>query len=173
MLTTAAADQHTAPAADGHNKAPVAAYETSLLRDEITKKRKLKEIEDLKLATATDVRFTASFLGAGQKQCGGTECAKRRKLLLDKVSVLGAGLSAQQRGNFCWFKEEYDKAGQQFFGDEWPDQLLRKVKGVLDALPHRGDAFSRFVYSEERNFFTEEYGLTVPPTRGAMLALQN
>ena len=144
------------------------------LKDDIAKKRKtLEKIERITKASGEAKRFTPSFLGKGRRNCGGKDFAKRRKQLLDQYALLGDGLSPPQLANFDWFKDEYDAAGLAEHREEWPELFLKKLKGVLDQLANRGDAFSRFVYDEERLYFEGAVGLTVPPPGAPRLALQN
>ena len=102
--------------------------------------------------------FTIEDLGGG-----GGRGKKQRLELLDRLSRLGAGLAAQQRNDFDWFKKAWDTKMSDEHGDAWPGLLGGWVQQVLsDHAAGTSNAFSVFVHFETVRVFHEEVALYVP-----------
>ena len=102
--------------------------------------------------------FTIEDLGGG-----GGRGKKQRLELLDRLSRLGAGLAAQQRNDFDWFKKAWDTKMSDEHGDAWPGLLGGWVQQVLsDHAAGISNAFSVFVHFETVRVFHEEVALYVP-----------
>ena len=95
------------------------------------------------------------------KNVGGTTGSKRRGDVLEKIARLHP-LPAEQRASFTWFKTEWDRLCTEKHGNAWPDLFLRKVKGVIDKLPADPNAFSVFLFDEQRKVFKDHVALVVP-----------
>ena len=102
--------------------------------------------------------FTIEGLGEG----GGR--GKRQRLeLLDRMSKIGAGLAAQQRNDFEWFKKQWDTKMSEDHGDAWPVVLGGWLQQVLsDHETGTPNAFSVFVHFETVRVFHEQVALYVP-----------
>ena len=74
---------------------------------------------------------------------GGVKGRSKRFEVLDRLSRLGAGLSAGQRNDWPWFKEARDAAMVKVHQDTWAEQFSRWMQQVLG--DERGSAFSEFV----------------------------
>ena len=80
------------------------------------------------------------------------------------MSRLGNGLDTDVRNNFSWFVTEWDKVCCEKHKDDLPEIFMRKLQGVLNALPANPKAFTHFIQEEERLHFKGMYALTVPPS---------
>ena len=69
--------------------------------------------------------------------------------VLDRMSLLGAGLSAEQTRDFDFFKSHWDDANEKVMAATWPQKFAELAQQVQDAICV-GDpnAFSKFVHSE-------------------------
>ena len=74
---------------------------------------------------------------------------KVRHEVLDRMSLLGAGLSAEQTRDFEFFKSHWDDVNETEMAAEWPRKFAELTQQVQDAIT-AGDpnAFSKFVHSE-------------------------
>ena len=108
------------------------------------------------------MHVTAELLGKGQRKLGGQKCTKRRWEVLDRYATLGTPLTAEQRANFNWFKDEWDRTCREKYQQEWPDRFLCKLQGVLNKLYTDPTAFSKFMFDEERKIFGGTRALMVP-----------
>ena len=72
------------------------------------KKRALLETEQALEAKRAVKAFTLHDLGDGRAKGGGAECKKNRAQVLDRLGRLGQGMSAAQRNDFLWFKDDWD-----------------------------------------------------------------
>ena len=102
--------------------------------------------------------FTIEDLGGG-----GGRGKKQRLELLDRMSKIGAGLAAQQRNDFEWFKKQWDTKMSEDHGDAWPVVLGGWLQQVLsDHETGTPNAFSVFVHFETVRVFHEQVALYVP-----------
>ena len=70
------------------------------------------------------------------------------------------------------FRDQWDKIGQRQHGTEWPTVFLQTLAGVLERWNGgEEDAFSTFLFDQERQHFAGQAALAVPPARQDMLAL--
>ena len=83
--------------------------------------------------------------------------------MLDRLARLGHGLSAAQKNDFGWRKENWDaKMLEEHGGDwlrifaEWMQKLLVDVEGGAR------NAFSIFVHSETRRTLGDKLALQIP-----------
>ena len=73
-------------------------------------KRSLQELENTRECRHALKNFSLEALGAGSANAGGARAKKNRFEVLDRLSRQKAGLSAGQKNDWAWFKEEWDKA---------------------------------------------------------------
>ena len=101
--------------------------------------------------------FSLPELGHGKKNK--TELKKAKKVrheVLDRMSLLGAGLSAEQTRDFEFFKSHWDDVNEADMGAEWPLKFAELTQQVQDAIT-AGDstAFSRFVHAETKRCLSD------------------
>ena len=112
-------------------------------------------------------QFSLKFLGDGAPKAGKAIGRKNRHDVLDRLSKLGTGLSPEQRNDWAWFKDEWDRAMLTEHKAAWPRVFASWMQNVLDDLAHgNAHAFSAFVYSETRRCLDDQPGLQVPGMRG-------
>ena len=115
--------------------------------------------------------FTPELLGSGQKSAGDAKGLRHRHELLDRISVLGTGLSAPQRNDWYWFKQSWDRAMLEEHEGEWPNLLASWMKKVLEEMTQEGgsNAFSLFVHAETQRCLRDVPALQVPgvPSNGS------
>ena len=94
--------------------------------------------------------FSLQDLGHGKRNKGDLKKAKKvRHEVLDRMSLLGAGLSAEQTRDYEFFKSHWDDANEAAMAAEWPRKFAELTQHVQDAIA-AGDtnAFSKFVHAE-------------------------
>ena len=72
-----------------------------------------------------------------------------RHEILDKMSLLGSGLSAEQARDFEFFKTHWDDVNEADLGAAWPEkfaELTQHVQYMITA--GEVNAFSKFMHSE-------------------------
>ena len=117
-------------------------------------------------------RATAEFLGKGIRNLGGKEgTINGGRHFYNGFGRLGNPLPAEQRHNFNWFKSEWDRKCIEKHGSAWPDIFLGKLKGVLNKLYTDPNAFSKFLFDEEREVFAGTRALLVPRSIQTPLAI--
>ena len=79
------------------------------------------------------------------------------------MAQIGSGLSPQQRNEWVWFKEAWERKMHEEHGDEWVKLFVGWIQGVLNQI-HDGatNAFSIFVYNETVRCFSADLGLILP-----------
>ena len=114
------------------------------IRDEF--KRAKKDMESVFAVKS----FSLQELGKGRTNKTDLRRAKKvRHEVLDKMSELGDGLSAQQRGDFEFFKTHWDDVNEQALGAAWPEKFAELTQKVQDEhCQGVSNAFSIFVHSE-------------------------
>ena len=125
--------------------------ELALIRQECKQaKRDMDEV----LAIRT---FSLRELGKDKANKADVKKAKKvRHEVLDKMSWLGDGLSAEQRRDFEFFKTHWDDVNEQDKGTEWPELFARLMQKVQDDhCKGESNAFSTFVFNESERCLTE------------------
>ena len=64
--------------------------------------------------------------------------------------------------SFEMFRQQWDKAGVDKYGTEWPDMFCGKMQAVLDVLDKQPDAFNYFVYDEFKATFGGSRAFILP-----------
>ncbi len=107
--------------------------------------------------------FSLDDLGHGKKNGGGGAGRKRRFDVLDRMARLGHGLSAAQKNDFNWWKDNWDAKLLEEHGGEWPRIFAEWMQKLLqDVDGGAGNAFSIFVHSETRRTLHDKLALQVP-----------
>ncbi len=150
--------------------------ELTRLGGDVKKARKLLRTQQAKLLdaeAAIDIKHRMkhvglSELGAGLRSCGGAAGRTSRCDALNRLAILGSGLSAAQRSDFDWFRREWDAAGMEDFGGMWPETFATWLQNVIDEyLGGNPRAFSMFVHSETRRRLSGSLALA-PPAAGGL-----
>ena len=93
---------------------------------------------------------------------GGTVAARKARFeLMDRIAHLGSGLSAGQRNDWTWFKENWDNQMAEEHKDAWGTVFAGWMEGVLEKLHEANNAMSLFVYDETRRCLAGELGVAV------------
>ena len=127
------------------------------------KKELIAEHEQIAEARHVVKNFRLAYLGDGARGCGGAAGRKRRDEVMDRMAKIGSGLSPQQRNDWVWFKEAYDRTMHGEHGDDWVRIFVGYMQEVLNQL-HDGtpNAFSLFVHKETLRCFATDRGLVLP-----------
>ena len=162
-----------------HQEAKRQEAELRRLNREVAKQKQLVRAEKRKLADAQACAHERSLmqrvglpdLGYGKRSCGGEKCKNARVKVLERVSMLGRGLSTEQRLNFGWFCEEWDSHNLTEYGAEWPATFATWVQRVIERL-ERGEstAVSHFVKAEWERCLSDRPALALPPVPSAAAA---
>ena len=129
------------------------------------RKKELLDVETVLEAKHAIKTYSVSDLGEGcsRGQRGSGPAQKRRFEVLDRLARIGAGLSAEQRNDFAWWKNAWDDKMLAEHGQHWATVFAGWVQCVLkDHEGGAGNAFSIFVNSETRRCFDSEVALRVP-----------
>jgi hypothetical protein len=120
-------------------------------------------MENLAEAQHSVRTFNLKSLGAGSAKGEGASGRKQRFALLDRIARLGSGLSAAQRNDWLWFREQWDAKMLEQHGENWALTLAGWMQHVLTELDAgTTNSFSLFVRSETQRCFSHEGALTVP-----------
>ena len=131
-------------------------------KEKLAKQRaNLKDMQDI-IETAVAVkRFPPATLGAGHAKGGTIAARKARFELMDRIAHLGSGLSAEQRNEWTWFKEQWDKKMCEEHKGAWGTVFAGWMQHVLDELRVANNAMSLFVFDETRRCLDGELGVAV------------
>ena len=92
------------------------------------------------------------MLGQGRVHGGGAAHRNRRMEVMDRLGSHG-DLSAQQRNDWQWFKEEWDKAMAQEHNAEWGGKFAETIQAVLEEIQGGCKAaLSQFMYRETKRY---------------------
>ena len=139
------------------------------------KARKLLRAQQAKLVNAEEAidikhrikHVGLSEMGAGLRSCGGAAGRTARFHALNRLAGLGSGLSTAQRSDFEWFRREWDAAGMEDFGGQWPETFATRLQNVIDEyLGGNPRAFSVFMRSETRRRLSASLALALPAAGG-------
>ena len=72
------------------------------------------------------------MLGAGSANAGGPKAKRNGFEALDKFSRLGSGLSAGQKNDWAWSKEEWDKEMVAVHGAAWASTFASWMQTLLN-----------------------------------------
>ena len=109
------------------------------------RKQELAQIEDVLQAKHAIKTFSLEDLGKGRRRGGPAFARKRRWEVLDRLARLGQGLSAAQRNDFSWRKDEWDAKMLEQYGEKWPEVFAGWVQQLLEKNEAgAGNAFSLF-----------------------------
>ena len=137
-----------------------AAVAASLLKK---RKQELAELENVIECRQTMKRFTPDQLGQGKAKGGGLAVRKLRFEVLDRMSKVGAGLSAAQRNEFAWFKEAWDSKMREEHDADWGSKFANWIQGILqDHENNVRNSFSLFVQSETQRVLVGTPALLCP-----------
>ena len=107
--------------------------------------------------------YSLEELDQGRSRGGAGPGRKRRLAILDRMAHVGEGLSAAQRNDFGWWKDNWDLKMLEEHGDGWPALFAGWIQRVLDDFQAGiANAFSLFVNAETRRHFDGVPGLRVP-----------
>ena len=102
-------------------------------------------------------------MGDGKPRGGGAKAQKVRHGVLDRFSMLGTGLSAPQKNDFAWFKDEWDGAMVKEHDHQWGRIFAGMMQAVAQDIQNgRLNAFSVFVHNETRRCLSGVPRLTLP-----------
>ena len=123
------------------------------------RKAQLKIIQEISEAAVAAKRFSPEMLGLGHAKGGTVAMRKNRFQLMDRIASVGAGLSAEQKNDWTWFKESWDKKMSEEHKDQWGTVFAGWMQGVLENMREENNAMSLFVYSETVRCFAGDVGV--------------
>ena len=141
------------------------------LKRELEDKKRLlqKRAEQVQAATqaledvTTRKCYSVECLGQGQARSGGAAARKLRVQVLDRLAVVGPGLSPEQRNDWSWFKTAWDARMVDEHKEDWGGTFARWIQAVVDDFQAgRDEAFSAFVHSETLRCFGDQPRLVCP-----------
>ena len=115
----------------------------------------LRDAQDLLAAKDALKSYTPDMLGDGRPRGGGAAYRARRREVLDRL-LSRAKLTPQQRNDWCWFKDEWDKKMSEIHNQTWGMEFAQVCQGLIEKI-QAGDnnVFSEFMYSETRRHLSE------------------
>jgi hypothetical protein len=118
-------------------------------------KAQLRDAQDLIAAKDALKSYTPDMLGEGRPRGGGAAYRIRRHEVLDRL-LTHANLTPQQRNDWAWFKDEWDKKMSEIYNQTWGSEFAQICQGLLNKV-QAGDStvFSEFMYSETRRHLSE------------------
>jgi len=132
----------------------------------LQRKRELLSVEGVLEARHTLKRFSPEGLGKG-KNSGGVAARRLRFEVLDRVALLGSGLSAAQRNDWAWWKETWDAKMCEEHGLEWGQVFCEWIQRILnDFNDGVSNAFSILMHNETQRKFADVEMLAVPGSSG-------
>ena len=118
-------------------------------------KAQLREAKDLVAAKEALKSYTPDMLGEGRPRGGGAAFRTRRQEVLDRLLTHG-NLTPQQRNDWNWFKEEWDKVMADTHGISWGSEFAKICQGLLEQVrAGQTSAVSEFMYSETRRCLSD------------------
>ena len=112
-------------------------------------RKKLRALEDNAVIKKAISTYTPEVLGYNVPNPKSKGYRDKRHIVLDKLSMLGQGLSPAQRADFAWFKEAWDAAMLDTHGPEWGQLFAMHVQNILDEITAgRTNAFSVMMHTE-------------------------
>ena len=106
--------------------------------------------------------FSLLSLGQGRKNGGGVQYHKERLKVLERVRLV-AELSPEQRNDWDYFKENWDKAQGEAHGEDWAAVFAETMQHVLNELEAgRTNALSEFMHTETERVLLGALALQVP-----------
>ena len=113
-------------------------------------KKQLKDAQSVAESFEAIKSFSPEMLGDGKKGGGTAQHRKARMEVLDRLGTHGT-VSAQQRNDWQWFKEEWDKEMSAQKGETWGATFAEAVQSVmLDLRSGKSSAVSEFMYTETK-----------------------
>ena len=99
--------------------------------------------------------FALEDIGGGRSR--GLAAAKKARVdMLQRMSLLGQGLSAAQRNDWAWFKAQWDAKMLAGHGDAWPKLLCRWLQHIIGQIELGvRNAFSVFVHNATVGCFSD------------------
>lgn len=118
-------------------------------------KAQLRDAQDLLAAKEALKSYTPDMLGDGRPRGGGAAYRSRRHEVLDRL-LSHANLTPQQRNDWCWFKDEWDKKMSELHNQTWGMEFAQICQGLLEKLQAgERNVFSEFMYSETRRHLSD------------------
>ena len=107
--------------------------------------------------------FSLFDLGDGRPKGGGVDGKKNRAQVLDRLPRLGVGISAEQRNDFMWFKDTWDKKMLEEHGPGWPVLFVGWAQRLINQ-HETGDrrAFIVFMHEQSTRCVGDDVALVVP-----------
>ena len=139
-----------------------AAAEAKNAQEHLKKVRsQLKEAQDIKATRETLRTFSVDMLGEGKLRGGGAMAKKNRMEVLQRLAS-HATLTPQDRNDWSWFIEEWDRAMLDVHTVHWGSHFAGLVQAVLQDL-ETGDkaALSKFMRAEIKRVLSQHGVLRV------------
>ena len=94
-------------------------------------KRNLLNLSAIADCAKATKQVTAEWLGKDKSKLGGKECQQRRVDLIQRVALVGAPLSPEERNTLAWFKVEWDRKCAEDAGNNWPILLMQIIERIF------------------------------------------
>lgn len=110
----------------------------------------LREAQNLKATKDALKSYTPEMLGHGRRGGGVVAHRSRRQEVLDRLASQGS-LTAAQRNDWQWFKDEWDSKMAEIHGELWGQKFAEIAQGLLAQMENGSQsAVSLFMYAETR-----------------------
>ena len=122
----------------------------------------LKRVEAVVTAMTSQKAYSPEMLGQGRGNGGLKEHKQNRYDVLERLRRVG-GLTEAQKGQWDFFKGEWDAAQASEYGAEWGLKFAQNMQGVLEDMLHgESHAFSEFVKKETDRVLGVKGALVAP-----------
>ena len=133
--------------------------------NELLRKRKqeLLSIKSLPETRHAMKQYSPEAFGQGKARSGGVAARKLRYEVLEKIAMLGSGLTAAQKNDWAWFREAWDEKMCGEHAQEWGGIFSQWMQKILDDVTDGvANAFSVFMHDETKRHFSKTPMLVLP-----------
>lgn len=110
----------------------------------------LREAQNLKAMKDALKSYTPEMLGHGRRGGGAIVHRNHRQEVLDRLASQGP-LTAAQRNDWQWFKNEWDSKMAEIHGELWGQKFAEIAQGLLAQMENGSQsAISQFMHAETR-----------------------
>lgn len=116
----------------------------------------LRELQGLQECNDALKTWSPEMLGFGHLRGGGANFVKRRMEVMDRIAAQADSMSAQQKNDWEWFKEQWDSKNIEQHGKDWGKVFAETMNGLMHELKAgRTSAVADFMYKESKRLLND------------------